>query len=218
MRKDIIWFDKKGTIIAAIIVLLIVGGIPLSLLSYTEYKKYTLIKNWQEDVELFKCGIKHDIPLAIYGLGYAYHTGEGVPKDHKKAREFYKQAADKGEALAQYSLGFMYERGEGGDEDIKKAIYYYNQATDQDYYFALRELARIYMQGIGVQKDVEKAKRLEQRSLKSFGKSLSYRNQYKQIIKYQLGEFDINSSGDMIDSLMQAIYSRVKNLVSFYGY
>ena len=55
-----------------IIVIAVIGAIPLS---YIEYKKYTITKQWEKDIELFKRGIKQDIPLAMYGLGYAYHTG-----------------------------------------------------------------------------------------------------------------------------------------------
>ena len=116
-------------------------------------------------------------------------TGHGVEKDHKKARELYQQAADRGEALAQYNLGFMYHNGEGGEKDIEKAVFFYQKAGDQGYSIALAALSEMYMQGIGVKKDLKKARKLEQIGLTNFGKSLSYRNQYKQIIKYQLGEF-----------------------------
>ena len=83
----------------------------------------------------------------------------------------------------------MYHNGEGGDKDIEKAIFYYKKASDQGYNLALRELSIIYSRGIGVKKDLDKANELDQRALANFGKSLSYYSQFKQIIKYQLGEF-----------------------------
>jgi TPR repeat protein len=180
---------KKKAIKYIILVIAIVGAIPAARYGYIEYKKYTITKQWQKDVELYKRGIKQDIPLAIYALGYAYHTGHGVEKNHQKARELYKQAAERGEVLAQYNLGFMYHNGEGGDKDIEKALFYYQKAAEQGYSIALAELSEMYMRGIGVKKDLKKARKLEQIGLANFGKSLSYRNQYKQIIKYQLGEF-----------------------------
>jgi TPR repeat protein len=180
---------KKKAIKYIILVIAIVGAVPTVRYGYIEYKKYTITKQWEKDIELFKQGIKQDIPLAIYGLGYAYHTGHGVEKNHQKARELYKQAADKGEALAQYNLGLMYHNGEGGEKDIEKAIFYYQKAAEQGSYIALMKLSLMYEAGNGVEKDFKKAKDLEKRALKDFGKSLSYRNQYKQIIKYQLGEF-----------------------------
>ncbi len=181
--------DKKRNLLRIIIALGVIAVIVSSPFVYMEYKRYTIKKQWKEDVALFARGIKQGIPLAIYGLGFAYHTGHGVPKDHRKARELYKQAAEKGEMLAQYNLGFMYQNGEGGSEDIEKAIYYYKQAADQNLSFALSGLSEIYSQGLGVKKDPEKVQEFEQRSVGNLGKSLSYRTQYKQIIKYQLGEF-----------------------------
>ena len=182
-------YSKKRSIIYVLIILAVVGVIPLSKYVYIEYQKYSITKRWQDEVVLFERGIKRDIPLAIYGLAYAYHTGHGVEKDHKKARELYKQAADRGEMLAQYNLGFMYHNGEGGKQDIDKAIFYYQQAAEQGYTLALAELSEMYLRGIEIEKDTQKAKDLEQRGIDNFGKSLSYNNQYRQIIKYQLGEF-----------------------------
>ena len=112
---------KKKAIKYIILVIAIVGAVPTIRYGYIEYKKYTITKQWEKDIELFKRGIKQDIPLAIYGLGYAYHTGHGVEKNHQKARELYKQAADKGEALAQYNLGLMYHNGAWVEKDTEKA-------------------------------------------------------------------------------------------------
>ena len=182
-------YSKKRSIIYVLIILAVVGVIPLSKYVYIEYQKYSITKRWQDEVVLFERGIKRDIPLAIYGLAYAYHTGHGVGKDLKKARELYKQAADRGEMLAQYNLGFMYHNGEGGKQDIDKAIFYYQQAAEQGYTLALAELSEMYLRGIEIEKDTQKAKELEKRALANFGKSISYNNQYRQIIKYQLGEF-----------------------------
>ena len=181
--------SKKRSILYVLIILAVVGVIPLSKYVYIEYQKYSITTRWQDEVVLFERGIKRNIPLAIYGLAYAYHTGHGVEKDHKKARELYKQAADRGEMLAQYNLGFMYHNGEGGQQNIEKAIYYYQKAADQDYYIALVKLSTIYSQGEEVEKNLVKAKELKKRGLENLGKSLSYEQQFKQIIKYQLGEF-----------------------------
>lgn len=172
-----------------LIVTMIIGAYPLAKYSYVEYRKYTIISEWKKDIELYKRGIEKNIPQAIFGLAYAYHTGHGVEKNHKKARELYQQAADGGEMLAQYNLGFMYHNGEGGDKDIEKALYYYQQAADQDYYIALVKLSIIYSQGDEVVENLVKAKELKKRGLKNLGKSLSYEQQFKQVIKYQLGKF-----------------------------
>jgi len=181
--------SKKRIILYIAVGLVVLASIPISRFAYIEYKKYSITKRWKEEVALFERGFEGNIPLAMYGLGYMYHTGHGVEKDHKKAKELYKQAADRGEMLAQYNLGFMYHNGEGGEKDIDKAIFYYRKAADQGYTPALAELSEMYLRGIEIEKDMQKAKELEQRGIDNFGKSLSYRNQYKQVIKYQLGKF-----------------------------
>ena len=180
---------KKRIILYIALGLVVLASIPISRFAYIEYKKYSITKRWKEEVALFERGIKDNIPLAMYGLGYMYHTGHGVEKDHKKAKELYRQAADRGEMLAQYNLGFMYHNGEGGEKDIDKSIFYYQQAAEQGYDLALMKLSLMYQVGDGVGKDLDKAKELEKSALANFGKSITYNNQYKQIIKYQLGEF-----------------------------
>jgi TPR repeat protein len=187
--EEIIHYFKKLIIGTLVIILLIMASVPVSLFIWINYQKYSVTRSWERDVELFERGIKQGLPLALYGLGYAYHGNQGVPHDKKKARELYGQAANKGEAVAQDYLGSMYENGEGGKQDLQKAIYYYARAADQGYSFALMKLSDFYLKGIGVQKDIEKAKKLKMKARKNFGKSYSYRKMYKQIIKYQLGEF-----------------------------
>ncbi len=60
--------------------------------------------------------------------------------------EYYRLAADQGDAYAQYSLGYCYAHGEGVDQDYGEAIKYYKLAVEQglpaamfgigDFYFA----------------------------------------------------------------------------------
>ncbi len=59
-------------------------------------------------------------PLAEQGnaeaetlLGAMYWRGEGVPRDHAAAANWYLRAAEKGYARAQNDIGFMYGFGEG---------------------------------------------------------------------------------------------------------
>jgi len=171
--------SKKRIILYIAVGLVVLASIPVSRFAYIEYKKYSITNRWKDEVALFERGFEQDIPLAVYGLGYAYHTGHGVEKDHKKARGLYKQAADRGEMLAQYNLGFMYHNGEGGEQDIDKAIFYYQKAAAQGFNIALTKLSGMYSRGIEVEKDMEMAKELEKRALDNFGKSISYENQYR---------------------------------------
>lgn len=160
-----------------------------------EYEFYMLKKNHnidlkaaQTDIELFKRGIKWNIPQAMYGLGEMYHTGREVAKDLVKAIELYTRAAEMGERLAQYNLGRMYRTGEGVAVDLEKARYYYELSAAQDYNLALSELSDMYKAGEGVEVDLEKAEELLQKSLANVGVSMSYKNQIRIVVKAQLGE------------------------------
>lgn len=57
--------------------------------------------------------------------------GAKVPKDLKKAFEYYKKSADQGNSDAQYTVGHAYEEGLGVPKDLQKAETYYNAAADQ---------------------------------------------------------------------------------------
>ena len=50
-------------------------------------------------------------------FGVMYYNGWGVPKDYKKAMEWYTKAAGQGFALAQFNLGLMYGKGWGVPKD-----------------------------------------------------------------------------------------------------
>jgi TPR repeat protein len=47
------------------------------------------------------------------GIGYMYYSGRGVPRDSRKAAEFFYRAADQGEPTAQLFLALMFDRANG---------------------------------------------------------------------------------------------------------
>ena len=53
-------------------------------------------------------------PEAEFTLGQAYDTGKGVPPEPKKALEYYRRAAEHGNAKAQNNLASFYATGTGG--------------------------------------------------------------------------------------------------------
>lgn len=55
-------------------------------------------------------------PEAEFALGQAYDTGQGVPRDPKKAFEYYRRSAEHGHAKAQNNLASLYATGAGGVE------------------------------------------------------------------------------------------------------
>ena len=61
--------------------------------------------------------------------------------------EWYRKAADQGDADAQWILGFMYEKGKGVAKDESTAVEWYRKAADQGYARAQRNLETMYAQG-----------------------------------------------------------------------
>jgi len=60
-------------------------------------------------------------------LGWIYDEGLGVPVDHAKGAELYKQACDAGYLLACSNLGYLFERGTGVPQDLARARALYEQ-------------------------------------------------------------------------------------------
>ena len=97
----------------------------------------------------------------LFELGVAYHNGEGVPKDEKKAVELYRRAAAKGSSDALLNLSAMYYHGQGGlPKDEKKFLELLHQSANQGCPEAQFQLAQIFgfkFTEFGLSKDEKKA-------------------------------------------------------------
>ena len=92
-------------------------------------------------------------------FGLMYATGEGRPQDFSKAVQFFRVAAEKGNATAQYLLGSAYSRGDGVLKDDSEADKWFYKAALQGDAAAQGQLGRAYSLGIGVPKNsIEAAK------------------------------------------------------------
>ena len=84
-----------------------------------------------------------------------------IPVDRKfldkKALDWYKKAAEQGNAQAQYNLGWMYREGKGTAQDDKKAVYWWQEAAKQGSASAQSLLGAMYALGAGVPQDNIKA-------------------------------------------------------------
>src|SRR5690606_11462349 len=76
-------------------------------------------------------------------VGSLYHTGDGLPKNYAKAVEWYRKAADRGNAVAQYNLGTIYRAGKGVPKNTDEAMKWYRLAAAQNYEAAKTELASL---------------------------------------------------------------------------
>ena len=79
---------------------------------------------------------------ALYNLGYLTQTGQGAPKDEKKAIQLYEQSASKGYPVADYVLGKNYLAGTMGvKQDTAKAKQYFEKASAKGFSDATVDLA-----------------------------------------------------------------------------
>jgi len=86
-------------------------------------------------------------------LGWAYSTGELVPRDDKRAFAYLMDAARLGDAAAQNNLGQMYETGRGAPANADDAYAWYQRAAEAGLGSAQVNLARSYIEGRGTAPD-----------------------------------------------------------------
>lgn len=94
------------------------------------------------------------LPLAQNGdlaaqrnVAHMLRRGQGVDTDMKRARNFYRQAAEFGFVTAQTDLGLMLLSGEGGDKDEEEAAYWLDRAARGGHPLAQFHLAQLYETG-----------------------------------------------------------------------
>ena len=92
-----------------------------------------------------------------FSLGVMYLNGEGVPQDYSKAVQWFRKAADQGDAGAQTNLGVMYNQGKGVPQDYAQAMQWYRKAADQGNAWAQSNLGGMYDEGQGVPQDYAKS-------------------------------------------------------------
>jgi hypothetical protein len=70
-------------------------------------------------------------PASQFFLATMYYEGKGVPRDRKTAAEWFRKAAEQGDADAQYRLGVMYLKGDGVPQDRIEASVWLSKAAEQ---------------------------------------------------------------------------------------
>lgn len=79
------------------------------------------------------------------------------PKDEQQAVDWYRKAAEQGDADAQYILAQMYFDGRGVPQDDRLAEAWYRKAAQQGYASAQVNLGLMHVTGRGVSKDDHQA-------------------------------------------------------------
>ena len=88
-----------------------------------------------------------------YVLGKHYYDNQ----NYDKAIDYYKEAAEQGNAEAQNSLGIMYYNGEGVEKNYTEAVKWYRKAAEQGNADAHINLGNRYYYGEGVEKNYSEA-------------------------------------------------------------
>jgi TPR repeat protein len=76
-----------------------------------------------------------------------YRAGQGVAQDYSQAADWYRKAADQGDADAQYNLGLMYYNGNGVPQNYSQAAVWYRKAGTQGHSDSLNNLGAGYELG-----------------------------------------------------------------------
>jgi hypothetical protein len=95
--------------------------------------------------------------VAQVKLGEMYSEGHGVPKNYSLAAQWFRKAADQGNAEAQASLGQLYVDGHGVPQDPAAAASWFRKAADQGSPRAQYDLGQIYKTGHKVPLDYGQA-------------------------------------------------------------
>ena len=107
-----------------------------------------LEQSYETAASWFRRGIANGDPHSQYLMGVMYRDGLGVPKDHFKAANYFKAAADDDFIDAQSSLGVLFlDQGE-----VETASRYFELAARHGHLEAVYYLAELTYKGIGREK------------------------------------------------------------------
>lgn len=99
-----------------------------------------------------------DLAEAMCMLGSCYQHGYGVDCDMTLAVEWWRKAAEIGDAYACDCMGYCYSIGQGGlPKDLEQAFAYYLKAAERGYAGAYFTLGLCYSEGNGIGQDDEQA-------------------------------------------------------------
>jgi hypothetical protein len=96
-------------------------------------------------------------PKSMTLIAEIYLNGNGVKQDEKKAAEWYRLAADRGDREAQFGLGLLHLTGRGVARDRAEAARRFQAAADRGYAPAAYNLALLYVEGQTLPRDAATA-------------------------------------------------------------
>ena len=96
-------------------------------------------------------------PEAQFFMGWMYHNGYGVRKNHQTAVKWYLSAALQGHARAQFMLGTMCLHGDGIQQNDAEGVVWFRMAAKQGYAPAQRAMGLLHENGTAVSQDYTEA-------------------------------------------------------------
>lgn len=93
--------------------------------------------------------------IAKATLGCMYDCGYGSEQNKSAALEWYRKAAEQGNANAQCNLGYMYRNGNGITQDYEGAVNWYRKAAEQGSARGQYNIGSMYYNGTGVSKNYD---------------------------------------------------------------
>lgn len=94
-----------------------------------------------------KQAVQKDDPISMTLVGELYANGLGVPRDDKKAAEWYRLAAARGNADAMFALAMFRLEGRDGPRNREKSAKWLAAAAKLGDPIACYDLALLYMEG-----------------------------------------------------------------------
>ncbi len=111
-----------------------------------------LTKDYAQSISWFRQASDQDCACGYYGLGIAYESALGVPRDYAKAMAMYLKAADR-LVEAEMRIGDLYYHGRGMKQDYAQAAAWYTKAANGGSLEADIALGDAYQAGVGVKQD-----------------------------------------------------------------
>lgn len=157
MKDSAIKFGKSG--LSACIGALLLGlAVPAAVAGPAEDHQKALgmweIGNVRDAMVMWKKLAEDGYAPAQVWLGDMFDQSE----ENEASIDWYRKAADQGDAGGEHGLGMMYAKGEGITQDFAEALKYITRAAEKNYPKSVVLLAEVYKNGgLGLAPDPEKA-------------------------------------------------------------
>ncbi len=129
-------------------------------------------KNTPEAIAWYEKSAAQNFPKALYALGQIYLSGDGVPTEKEKGKNFHVAGAELGYPPSQFALALTYII-ESSDLELNfiEGLKWMRLAADGGYSEAQYYLGAIYNLGEKVPQDMDKARHWYQKSAKQYNRS-----------------------------------------------